>query len=519
MSRRFLILLTVSTITYGSNFWGYPIYILDEAKNAACAMEMEQRGDWVVPTFNSELRTDKPPLHYFFMMVAYKIFGVNPFSARLFSIVMGILTVLMLYLFVKRIVDEPTAFFSSLILISSLQMMIQFHLAVPDPYLIFFITTGCLSFFYAYHKGKFVFFYLFYFSIAMAFMAKGPVAIVLPGLSIMMYLILKKEFNIKMFRKIHFWGGLLLFLLLVAPWWLAIAHKTNGEWLHGFLFDHNLNRFASTMEGHKSIPGLALVIVFAALLPLSIFLPQAVMMSWRDRIKSPFLLYCLIICLVFIIFFSLSRTILPSYPAPCIPFGAVMLGYFINQILVTEEKLKGSWVSGSFLVILSLALPIVGYFMLQNDPLVSDLKCQSIYLSILSLGAIAGLVFLVKNELRKAVYSYLGSYIITGLVLLYLVMPRLISKNPVSLSLPAILSSIKPIMTYKQTNAAFTFNLQRPIKNISSAEELEIQIKKNPHLILLTRETHMQGLERLGFKIVKKGKDLFENPTTVVLEN
>jgi hypothetical protein len=29
----------------------------------------------------------------------------------------------------------------------------------------------------------------------------------------------------------------------------------------------------------------------------------------------------------------------------------------------------------------------------------------------------------------------------------------------------------------------------------------------------------MQGLERLGFKIVKKGKDLFENPTTVVLEN
>jgi 4-amino-4-deoxy-L-arabinose transferase-like glycosyltransferase len=519
MSKRLLILLFLSTICYGSNFWGYPIYILDEAKNAACAMEMEQRSDWIVPTFNNDLRTDKPPLHYFFMMVAYKIFGVNPFSARFFSVVMGILTVLVLYFFVKIIVDEPTAFFSSLIVISSLQMMIQFHLAVPDPYLIFFITLGCLSFFYAYQGGRSLFYYLFYFSIAMAFMAKGPVAIVLPGLSIMIYLILKGEFSIKMFSRIHFWSGVLLFLLLVAPWWLAIAIKTNGEWLHGFLFDHNLNRFASTMEGHKSIPGLALVIVFAALLPLSVFLPQAIIMSWRDRVKSPFLLYCIVICLVFIVFFSVSRTILPSYPAPCVPFGAVLLGYFINQILVTKQKFSGSGASGFFLLILSLALPIAGYVLLNNDPLVSDLKNLSIFLTVLTLGAMIGFIFLVRNEVLKAIYSYLGSYLIASLLLLYLVMPRLMIKNPVSQSLPSILTSLKPIVTYKQTNAAFTFNLKRPIENIESLEELGFMLKKNPHLIILTRETHRQDLEQFGFKVVQKEKDLFENPTTVVLEN
>ncbi len=519
MSRRFLILLILSAVSYGSNFWDYPIYILDEAKNAACAMEMEQRGDWIVPTFNGELRTDKPPLHYYFMMAAYKIFGVNPFSARLFSVVMGILTVLILYLFVKRIVDEPTAFYSSLILISSLQMMIQFHLAVPDPYLIFFITMGCLSFYYAYHEGNSIFYYLFYFSIAMAFMAKGPVAIVLPGLSIIIYLIIRREFNIKMFRRIHFWEGSLLFALLVAPWWIAISLNTNGEWLYGFLFDHNLNRFASTMEGHRSIPGLALVIVFAALLPLSVFLPQAVIMTWRDRIKSPFLVYCLIICIVFIVFFSISRTILPSYPAPCIPFGAAVLGYFINQILVTNEKIKRSMISGAFLLVLSLALPIVGYLVLKNDPLIADLKNLSFYLTILFVGAMVGFTFLVRKELLKAVYSYLGSYIITGVVLLYMVMPQLMSKNPVSLSLPSILASSKPVVSYKQTNAAFTFSLKRPIRNIGSPDELQILLNTNPHLILLTRETHLQGLEKFGFKVVRKWKDLFENPTTVILEN
>ncbi len=74
-----------------------PIYILDEAKNAQCAREMLQHNDWVVPTFNGELRTDKPVLHYYFMMIAYKVFGINEFSARFFSAILGVLTVIITY--------------------------------------------------------------------------------------------------------------------------------------------------------------------------------------------------------------------------------------------------------------------------------------------------------------------------------------------------------------------------------------------------------------------------------------
>lgn len=519
MDKRFVILLVLSAIIYGSNFWAYPIYILDEAKNAACAMEMSQRGDWIVPTFNNELRMDKPPLHYFFMMASYKVFGVNAFSARLFSVLMGVFTVLVLYLFVKRILNESIAFYSSLIMIASLQMMIQFHLAVPDPYLIFFISLGALSFFYAYHYEKAFFYYLFYFSIAMAFMSKGPVAIVLPALSILLYVISRKEFNIKIFSKIHFWTGSLLFLILIAPWWIAIAVETNGAWIQGFLFEHNVNRFAHTMEGHRSIPGLALVIVFAGLLPLSVFLPQAVVIAWSDRIKSPFLLFSLIICLVFILFFSISRTILPSYPAPCIPFGAVLLAYFINAILTGERKASGTAVSGIFLVLLSIALPIAGYFILKNDLILADLKNMSFYLIVISAGAIIGFFFLWRKEYSKAIFSYLTSYSIAGLLLLYFVMPRLMNKNPVSLSLSSILSSGKVIVAYKATNPAYTFNLKKPLQTIQSREELQLFLKANPHLIVLTRESHLQGLEELGFKIIMKGKDLFENPTTVVMEN
>src|SRR6478752_9922944 len=98
MNKNLLILLAVSVVVFFANIGGTSIYVLDEAKNAGCAMEMYQRGDWVVPTFNGVLRTDKPPLHYYFMKVAYGIFGINSFSARVFSSLMGIFTVLSVFL-------------------------------------------------------------------------------------------------------------------------------------------------------------------------------------------------------------------------------------------------------------------------------------------------------------------------------------------------------------------------------------------------------------------------------------
>ena len=139
----------IALFLYLANLGGNSIYILDEAKNATCAAEMLERGDWVVPTFNQELRTDKPPLHYFFMMVSYSVFGVTPFAARFFSAIFGALTILISFLFVRRFHSEKAALWTSFILLSSIHLSIQFHLSVPDPYLIFFFTASVFSFYAA----------------------------------------------------------------------------------------------------------------------------------------------------------------------------------------------------------------------------------------------------------------------------------------------------------------------------------------------------------------------------------
>src|SRR5882672_7414490 len=102
---KFVLVALLATLIYGWNYWGTSIYILDEAKNAGSAAEMIQRNDLIVPMFNNEFH-DKPALQYYFMIAAYKIFGVNAFSARLFSVIFGVLTVLSVFLFSRRLINE-----------------------------------------------------------------------------------------------------------------------------------------------------------------------------------------------------------------------------------------------------------------------------------------------------------------------------------------------------------------------------------------------------------------------------
>jgi 4-amino-4-deoxy-L-arabinose transferase-like glycosyltransferase len=84
-NRKLAVIAILAFVLISANIGGYSIYITDEARNAQCAREMLERGDMVVPTFNQTLRTDKPPLHYFFMASAYTTLGVSPFAASIFS--------------------------------------------------------------------------------------------------------------------------------------------------------------------------------------------------------------------------------------------------------------------------------------------------------------------------------------------------------------------------------------------------------------------------------------------------
>ena len=517
--KKWMLVLLLSLLSLGANFWGFPVYVLDESKNAACAMEMMQRGDWVVPTFNDRLRTDKPPLHYFFMIASYAVFGISPFAARFFSVVMGILTVWIVYFFTKKMAGERSAFFASLILVCSLYFTIQFHLAVPDPYLIFFLTASWLSFIYAHQTNKGYFYYLSYASVAMAFMAKGPVAIVLTGIIFLVFILFQGDFSWEIVKRLKIVQGIVLFLLLVLPWWIRIAYATEGKWLGDFIWGHNIGRFISPMEGHNAVPGQTLLMFFVALLPLSFFLPGAVRSAWSMRSTDSFAFYCLIAVVAVLGFFTFSQTVLATYVGPAVPCGAILLGVFVDgKLKDTDFVSRGRRIASVAVLMLTAAVPFVLNMVIGQDRWISDLHYLGWWFFLLPAGAVAGVYFIFNNKFKESLLSYLLSWWLLGIALFYQAVPRILEKNPVTQSMTMINQSGREVLAYYFFNSAYIFSFQRPLPTFYTPEDIQSYSAGKP-VIVVTRKEYERELVAVGFKVIYEKPYLFENSMAIVLIN
>ena len=509
----FLISLTTLLINLGEP----PIYILDEAKNAECAREMLVSGNYIVPQFNGQLRTDKPPLHYFFMVAAYKIFGVSSFSARFFSAVFGALTVVVTFLFAQKIAGRATAFLTALVLFCSLHFNLQMRLAVPDPYLIFFMTAGLMSFYLFFLERKQLWLYAMYISFALGFLTKGPVALVLPGLIICSFLIMTREFKFQFFRSLKLPVGILIFLLLVCPWYYANYVATDGAWTRSFFLEHNLGRYRETMEGHGGFFLLPFLMPILGLLPLSFLFFHAIANAWRNR-STPGILFCLFVVAGVCLFFSFSSTKLPNYTVPAYPFAAVLIAVFLKPILAQSLGFPYLKLSYGVYTFIALAIPIGIYMTFNSDENLRSFSYLALYFLFLPIGALCGWYLLSKRKNLYLIYTVAISFIITNVLFFVSAYPAAYAGNPVVSSL-GILKDRPCVAYYRRVNPAYVFHLRRIIPPINDPTELQAFVKSNPRCYIISRKKYANELEKIvGLKLLFEGQDTFEGSTTVIYQ-
>jgi 4-amino-4-deoxy-L-arabinose transferase-like glycosyltransferase len=518
-SKNLIVIIIVSFVLISANIGGLYIYALDEAKNSGCAREMMEQSEWIVPTFNYELRTDKPPLHYYFMIGAYSIFGVNAFSARIFSVIMGILTIVAIWYLATRYYGNRTSLYTSIVLLASLHFILQFHMAVPDPYLIFLLTIGFVTFYIFYIEKNTTYLLISYISFGLGVLAKGPVAIALPGLAILIFLILTRTFNWDYFLKLKPLWILAVLLFIIAPWFIMVGIKTDGIWIQDFFFHHNLERYTHTMEGHGAIFLVTPLIVIIGLLPFSIFFVQAYRYGWINRKKDPLLLYAGIISLTFIFFFAFSKTKLPNYTVPAYPFIALLIGRYLDVLQDNYQKFKKSiFISLWIYCCIALVIPIGLYIGLKLDPVLEHLRNQSFYFYLIPAGAISALIFAYYSRFKEIILSLSLSWIIITLLFFYIIFPKIDQNNPIAKLLPTM-DIEKPVAGYKIYNSAFSFYIKKPIPTFDTPEELNDYVQKAGEGYILTRKVLTPDLEQFeNIEIIGEAKDIFEIPTTVVYE-
>lgn len=512
-----LIVLTLSFMVCIAFSWAYPISILDEARNAEAAREMMVEKDYIVPYFNGNLRTDKPPFHYYFMILGFKLFGVNAFAARFFSAVCGAGVFWLIYANNREFLGQSTARLAFLIGISCIVFVQEFHLAVPDPYLIFFFTLSLFSFYRYYTSNVVKWLFFMYVGAALGTLAKGPVALLLPALSIFVFLIFQQKLNIKTIMGFKPVLGLLVISAITFPWYMVVHVKTDGAWTQEFFFSHNLDRFGGAKEGHGGNFLLTFLFVLLGLLPFSFFIPQSLVLAWRERKSNSFLFFCLIVSATVITFFSLSGTKLPNYTMPAYPFLIVILSNCLMGAVHDTNKHKFLKYSFIMLVTVSVLIPFVVWFAFSTERNLTGFNYLAFLFLVPAAFSILAFVFFLQKKITRSYTTLAVGWIFAGLLVFGIAYPKLSRLTPASVAKSYIDENTK-VIVYKRLDSAFPFNFQRTFNVYNSLDEITKAYLSQPGLLIMSNHKDAAKLLLLpNAEVLINQKTLFENHTTVLI--
>jgi len=519
----FWLLLGLSVLLLFPGLGKTPLWIYDEVRNAECAREMYERGDWIVPTFNGGLRTLKPPLHYYFMFGGFKIFGVTEWGARFFSAVFGVLTIFITYFFVKKYFTQRQAFITSLVLLASTHFLFEFRMSVPDPYLIFLNTASLLTayaFFNpdSYREKKFYWLLICAVTMGLGALAKGPVAIALPGAAILIWLIWEKRW-----KEIFSWKILvagIIMLAIAVPWYLLVDKKTDGAWTKGFFLQHNFGRFSEPMEGHGGPFIIVPIIILLGLLPAAIFIGES-FKKFKVTFSNSFLRLALSVVGIFVVFYSISSTKLPNYAMPCYPFAAILLGHFINKAWSTgtpsEEENKARLYPFIILLVINIVLPIAAYLGIKKEVNTTGMENIAAFLLLLTAAAIIAFYCMLKKNFRKAVIATFVFYSLFHILMFNWLYPAIYKQNPMSKTIDMV-KKYDHIVSYQIFHPSYTYYLPARVPVFKDLDSLKNYLKENQAAVI-SRKNFAEELRSIGLKEEASIHDLFEGNTTVIFSN
>jgi len=329
-----------------SGTWLLPLIDRDEPRFAEASREMLERQVFVVPTFNGTPRYDKPPLIYWAQMLGYHVLGAGPFAARLPSALFATGTALLVFFWARRLAPPGTALAAALVFMTTVQMAIHARLAVADMPMIFFFAAACWSGWEMTrpgtpHRGGW--WLMFYVSLALGFLAKGPIAwLPLAGLLAGRWRH-PKQFCLKLAGVAL---GLLLALGLVGLWGIPALRQTHGEFMREGLGHHVIYRSFGVMDGHGAggVAGwilcspMFLLTFFFSFFPWALRVPEGLRRWWPTRHTDLIGWYLLTQAGLVFLVFSIVRTKLPHYTLPAFPCLAIWLAKMAGDGLLPDLK-------------------------------------------------------------------------------------------------------------------------------------------------------------------------------------
>lgn len=340
-SDRLLIVILFGFIALYFYKLGFPsIWNPNEAFYVEVPREMIENGDLLTPYFNYEFRFQKPPLMYWLVVPFQYVLGLKEISARIVSVCAAIGGVFSTYWFGTAIwSDKRAGIISALILAAAFDYNTAARYGSPEM-LLTFLVSASLIIFYKWHidtsKYKAYWLLLFYVVCGFSTLTKGPVGIILPALIISVFYVIKKDVK-GLLNVLSIWG-IILYLLISLPWYLIMVHKYGKEF-YDVVMGENVSRYLSRTSGTSNY------FFYFGVLPWNFF-PGSVFMIpaflWLKNVvrRRHAVLFPLIWFSVVFVFFSISKSKLPTYIYPLFAPLAVITGGWIHSAMEHNERQK-----------------------------------------------------------------------------------------------------------------------------------------------------------------------------------
>jgi 4-amino-4-deoxy-L-arabinose transferase-like glycosyltransferase len=290
-------------------------------------------GGTITPILYGKPWLEKPALYYWRAMSFFKEFGVSDWSARLPSSSGAFALFFLIFLHMRRF--RPGGHLNAaLITASSLAVFAFARGASTDMQLAAPFCIGMLGWYAWYETGKKFWLFDLYFFGAAATLAKGPVAPFLALVIILLFAGLRREWSL--LRRTIWWPGILLYMVMVLPWYIAVQWK-NPTFYRLFFLEHNLERFATNRYQHHQPFWFYFAVLLLGLMPWTVLGIRALVDSidvsiaeWKvrhnpqrylghSRAGDAFPEFLVLWALFPIVFFSFSGSKLPGYILPSIP--------------------------------------------------------------------------------------------------------------------------------------------------------------------------------------------------------
>lgn len=327
-------LVAFGIVTTIVNLGAYPSYTKGEPREAIRIFDIVHGGGWILPTQAGIGLPWKPPLMYWLgALVSIALATVNEWTVRLPSGLLAIAGIVCCYLYVRLLFDDRSALVAALILATTLQYGQAAAVARVDMTLTFCMEIAFFEFI-AIVEGLTRRRMLLYAALAAAVLAKGPIGVVLPGITMLVWIAVERQWSV--LRDLRIFRGALLILIVAGGWYAAATVVGGSAFVQRQILAENLYRLFPNHAFHEPHEHPFYFVEFALLagyLPWTGLVPLALLaIHERTRIWNSRFKYLVIWTATVLIFYNLPRSKRGVYLLALYPALAALTALMLNAV-------------------------------------------------------------------------------------------------------------------------------------------------------------------------------------------